>query len=383
MGGAEVHGLYVHLPFCARRCHYCDFNTYAGLESLVPAYVEALKADLDACLAQGLKAAPGGLRSVYFGGGTPTLLAPEQLAEALAAAAAGFGLASGAEVSVEANPGTVDAGSLARLRDAGFNRISFGFQAAQDRHLEALGRVHSAEDSIRAWKAASAAGFTSMSLDLMFGLSGQTRAEWDESLEWALALNPDHVSFYGLTVEPGTRFHRLATEGLLPLPGDEPQAQWYEAGVEVLGAAGLSQYEISNFAREGKASVHNSLYWRNLDTLGLGAGAWSYLGGERSGRIRSPQAYIDAVASGRSPVADSERLEGRAARGEAAMLALRMNEGISLGEWERRTGTEFLGEFGEVLAPAFRAGCLERVGERVRLTARGRLVSNEVFAALL
>lgn len=378
-----IQGLYIHIPFCERRCHYCDFNTYEGMIDLAPAYVRAVAEDIKLCADAGMRASEGGLGSVYFGGGTPSLLEAGELLALLRAAEKHFGLAPGAEVTVEVNPGTADGAKLAALRQGGFNRVSFGFQAAQDSHLLALGRVHTAAQSDGAWAAARGAGFDNMSLDLMFGLSGQTLPQWRESLEWGLARRPEHVSFYGLTVEAGTRFGALSSQGRLPLPDDESQATMYELGQELLAGAGLRQYEISNFALPGREAAHNRLYWLNADTLGVGAGAWSFVDGERGGRIRGPKAYIGAVAEGRLPTAGSERLEGRAARAEAAQLLLRMNQGLDLEAWRAARGLEFLGEFGNALTPAFSADCLERSGGSIRLTAKGRLLSNEVFVALL
>jgi oxygen-independent coproporphyrinogen-3 oxidase len=378
-----IHGLYIHIPFCERRCHYCDFNTYEGMDDLKGAYVQAAIRDIQASAALGMRAVEGGLRAVYFGGGTPSLMAPEQLLALLDAARSSFGLVPDAEVTTEVNPGSAMEPRLRQLRQGGFNRVSFGFQAAQDRHLQALGRVHSAAQSDEAWNAARAAGFDNMSLDLMFGLSSQTRADWDESLAWALKRKPEHVSFYGLTVEPGTRFHHWQGQGRLPLPDEGEQAAMYEAGVSALAGAGLAQYEISNFARSGREAVHNRFYWRNQDTLGIGAGAWSFVDGERSGRLKQPQAYIDALAAGRDPRTDRERLAGREARGEAALLALRMNEGLDLAAWQEQHGISLESEFGAALSKPREAGCLNEVDGRLRLSAKGRLLANEVFQSFL
>jgi oxygen-independent coproporphyrinogen-3 oxidase len=378
-----IHGLYIHIPFCERRCHYCDFNTYEGMEGLKESYTRAAIKDIQACAAAGMRAVDGGLKAVYFGGGTPSQMEPEQLLALLAAAKASYGLADGAEITTEVNPGSAMQGKLRQLREGGFNRVSFGFQAAQDRHLQALGRVHSAAQSDEAWDAARGAGFDNMSLDLMFGLSEQTHAEWEESLAWALQRAPEHVSFYGLTVEPGTRFHHWQGQGRLPLPDEGAQADMYEAGVAALAGAGLAQYEISNFARPGREAVHNRFYWRNQDTLGIGAGAWSFVDGERSGRLKQPQAYIDALAAGRDPRTERERLTGREARGEAALLALRMNEGLDLGAWQAEHGVSLESEFGAALAKPRQAGCLDEAGGRLRLSPRGRLLANEVFQAFL
>jgi oxygen-independent coproporphyrinogen-3 oxidase len=378
-----IHGLYIHIPFCERRCHYCDFNTYEGMDDLKAAYTDAVIADIRACAERGAAAVDGGLKSVYFGGGTPSQMAPEQLLAMLEAARAAFGLAADAEVTSEVNPASALRPRLEALRRGGFNRVSFGFQAAQDRHLQALGRVHSAAQSDEAWDAARAAGFGNMSLDLMFGLSGQTRDEWAESLAWAVWRKPEHVSFYGLTVEPGTRFHHWQGQGRLPLPDEGAQADMYEDGVAALAAAGLAQYEISNFARPGREAVHNRFYWLNRDTLGVGAGAWSFVDGERYGRLKQPRAYIDAAAAGRDLKTDAERLDGRAGRGEAATLRLRLNEGLDYGAWREEFGVDFEGEFGPELRRFHDAGCLESGQGRLRLTAKGRLLSNEVFTALL
>lgn len=378
-----IEGLYLHIPFCERRCHYCDFNTYEGMTDLAQDYCAALAQDLRASAAGGPGPVAGGLRSVYFGGGTPSLLEPDLLLGLLEQARASFGLAQDAEVTVEVNPGTAQTAALERLRLGGVNRISFGFQAAQDRHLQALGRIHSAAQSDEAWHQARAAGFDNISLDLMFGLSGQTMEEWCQSLDWALERAPEHVSFYGLTIEPGTRFHHWRGQGHLPLPDDDLQADMYEAGVAAMDRAGLAQYEISNFARPGRKAMHNQMYWRNVNTLGLGAGAWSFVDGERSGRIKQPQAYIQALAQGRDPRVERERLQGREARAEEATLALRLNEGLDLAAWQQRHGRGFDEEFGPDLDQPWRAGYLQRREGRLSLTRQGRLLSNQVFISLL
>jgi oxygen-independent coproporphyrinogen-3 oxidase len=378
-----VSGLYIHIPFCAKRCHYCDFNTYEGQEDLAGDYVKALIADLGQSVAAGAQAVDGGLRSVYFGGGTPSLLEAAQVRSLLEAVAGTLGLAPGAELTLEVNPGTADLEKFKALRACGINRLSFGFQAKQEKHLQALGRIHSASESEGAWLLAREAGFDNLSLDLMFGLSEQTLEEWRESLAWALERRPEHISFYGLTVEPGTRFHQWQGQGKLPLPGEDLQADMYELGVKTLAEAGLAQYEISNFARAGRSSVHNQFYWRNQDTLGLGAGAWSFVDGQRYSRSKMPSAYIAEVAQGRLGSPQAESLQGFDARAEAAFLALRLNEGVDLGEWRRRYGVDLIEEFGPRMAKSLKAGCLEQVGGRLRLTDSGRLLANEVFSALL
>lgn len=378
-----ISGLYLHIPFCAKRCHYCDFNTYEGQESLVDDYVRALVLDLQQSVAQGAHSVEGGLRSVFFGGGTPSLLRAGQVADILRSVRKQLGLAPGAEVTLEVNPGTADLSKFEALRAAGINRLSFGFQAKQEKHLQALGRIHDAQQSVLAWQLARQAGFDNLSLDLMFGLSDQTLEEWQESLAWALALEPEHLSFYGLTIEPGTRFHQWHEQGRLPVPGEELQATMYEVGVAALAQAGLEQYEISNFARPGRASVHNQFYWTNDDTLGLGAGAWSYVDGRRYSRSKMPSAYIAEAQNGAVGRSVPEVLQGREARAEAAFLELRLNRGVDLARWRQRYGVDLVEEFGPNLKKSLMAGCLEQSDGHLRLTPSGRLLANEVFTELL
>jgi oxygen-independent coproporphyrinogen-3 oxidase len=376
----KIEGLYLHIPFCAKRCHYCDFNTYEGMESLAPQYCEALVKDMDLSLAAGSQ---GPLKSIFFGGGTPSLLEPKFIASLIDAAQQRFGFEEGIEITLEANPGTADLQKFAAYREAGVNRISFGFQAMQDSHLSDLGRIHSSGESAAAWGLARKAGFENMSLDLMFGLPGQSLAQWRESLDWALSFGPQHLSFYGLTLEPGTRFHSLHEKGLLALPEEDLQADMYEQGIAALAKAGLRQYEISNFALPGKESRHNQLYWRNRPTLGLGAGAWSYVGGERTGREKNPYKYIEGVLAGRLPIKERECLDGPKARAEAVYLGLRLNEGIDLGLWKEETGFDFMEEFGTVAKGLAESGLLELDERRIRLSSKGFPLSNQVFAAFL
>jgi oxygen-independent coproporphyrinogen-3 oxidase len=222
-----------------------------------------------------------------------------------------------------------------------------------------------------------------MSMDLMFGLPEQSMAEWKESLEWALEMKPEHLSFYGLTIEPGTRFHHLHEQGMLPLPEEGLQAEMYEFGIARLASAGLKQYEISNFARPGRESVHNRLYWKNRETLGLGAGAWSYVSGERFSRLKNPRAYIEAVESGAKLVAESERLEPAKARGEALYLGLRLREGVDLAAWERDYQSDFLASYGKEAKNMVDLGVLEWDEKRLKISEKGLSVANRVFEAFL
>jgi oxygen-independent coproporphyrinogen-3 oxidase len=371
-----IEGLYLHIPFCARRCAYCDFNTYEGLEALIPSYVAALSADL-ARSALGDDGAA--LKSVFFGGGTPSLLPPELVAELLLRVRQAFPRAQALEASLEANPGAVEASSFKALRRAGINRLSLGVQASQDRALKALGRIHDSAQAERAVRLAQEAGFERLSVDLMFGLPGQSMQEWQQSLDWALGLGLSHISFYGLSVEPGTRFHALQAQGRLELPEEGLQADMYLAGVARLAAAGLVRYEISNFAKPGQACQHNRLYWLNRDTLGLGAGAWSFLKGERFGRTRDPKAYVQELAKGPASRQECQRLKGLASRGEAAYLRLRLAEGVDLAGWEQEFQRSWDSDFNGQTSALLAKGLLQRQEARLFIPDQALPLANEVF----
>jgi oxygen-independent coproporphyrinogen-3 oxidase len=371
-----IEGLYLHIPFCARRCAYCDFNTYEGLEALIPRYVEALAADL----ARSTRGEEGeALKSVFFGGGTPSLLPPERVASLLVRVRQAFPRAKELEVSLEANPGAVEAGSFEALRQAGVNRLSLGVQAIQDRALKALGRIHDAAQAERAVRLAQAAGFERLSVDLMFGLPGQSMQEWEQSLDWALGLGLAHISFYGLSVEPGTRFHALQAQGRLELPEEGLQADMYSLGVQRLASVGLARYEVSNFAKPGHACQHNRLYWLNRETLGLGAGAWTFMGGERFGRTRDPKAYAQELDAGPARKQESESLKGLAARGEAAYLRLRLAEGVDLASWAKEFDRDWDADFNGQTSALLAKGLLQRQGGRLYIPDQALPLANEVF----
>lgn len=372
------HAVYVHVPFCARKCAYCDFNAYAGAEALIPAYVDALVREVDACVPRAC-AAP----TVYLGGGTPTLLEVEQAAALLAAVRRGFAVDPGAEITIEANPTSADAARFARLRALGFNRISIGVQAFDDGLLAAMDREHTGAQAERAVTAARAEGFGNVSIDLMFGFPGQSLAMWEETLGRALELGTDHVSLYSLTIEPGTRFERLHAGGKLTLPPEDDQVQMYELAVDALARAGLERYEVSNFARPGCEARHNMTYWRNEPYLGFGAGAVSYSGGTRWTNEKHPARYIARVRSGAPLAVTSETLDHRASAGETAMLGLRMARGLDLIALRRRYGEPVTTELLRRLDGAIARGLVVLDATSARMTAAGFLLANEVAVDLL
>jgi oxygen-independent coproporphyrinogen-3 oxidase len=387
--------LYIHIPFCDHRCAYCDFNAYAGLDSLMPRYVAALAAEI-AAWAQLLGPRP--LATVFFGGGTPSLLPLPLLARVVDAVRAAFPVLADAEWSLEANPGTVDAVSLRGLRALGINRLSLGVQSFDDAELRRLDRIHDAATAEAAYHAARAAGFANVNLDLMFGLAGQDLASWERTLRRALALQPEHLSLYALTVEEGTPLAHQVARGLAPEPDPDLQAAMYAHAQALLATAGYEQYEISNWARPGLACRHNLVYWRDGEWLGVGAGAHSHLAGRRLAAVRSPVAYVrrvlamegDAVpcdaGASRVPfpwIAFVEEPEPATAMADYVTLALRLSEGLSLSAFAHRFGVAFETVFGEALADLTRLGLLVRDGDRLRIPPTARFLAGEVQARLL
>lgn len=382
--------VYVHVPFCFAKCHYCDFNAYGGRMALEPAYVDALLSELGwwrDLLGQRR------VTSVAFGGGTPGDLAPGNLIAVLEAVRELAGeWDRDAEVTLEANPGTIADPALAALARAGFRRISFGVQSFDPEELRFLDRVHSPEAAAAAVVAARCAGFEHINVDLMYGLPNQTCERWQRSLERAVCLPIDHVSCYALTVEEGTRLARWVAAGRVRLPESDHVADQYELACEVLARHGFEQYELSNWARPEGRSRHNLAYWTDGEYLGLGAGAHGYVDGVRYENVAHPRAYVGSLlgacegqgARRRTPaIAREERPDPCTALVDWVALRLRLIEGFSGGEFQRRFGRPLREYFPEAYERLMAAGVLEGEGDRIRLSARGRLLHSEVVASLI
>lgn len=332
-------GIYVHVPFCATRCGYCDFNTYTASELAGgisrDTFAEQALAELRLAR-QVLGADAGPVQTVFVGGGTPTLLPPESLARVLGAIDEEFGLAPGAEVTTEANPDSVDARSLSVLREAGFTRVSIGMQSAVPSVLATLDRTHTPGRAAAAVAEARAAGFEQVSLDLIYGTPGETEADWDATLDEALGAAPDHISAYGLIVEPGTRLAAQVRRGELPAPDEDTMAARYAVADARLSAAGLHWYEVCNWARRGDVSLdyacrHNVGYWDGGDWWGVGPGAHSHVDGVRWWNVLHPSAHAARLQLGASPAAGRERLSHDERRFEAIMLTSRLRSGTDVG----------------------------------------------------
>lgn len=370
-------GLYIHIPFCRRKCTYCDFVSYAGREALFALYVDAVHREMTLCCESWNDVR---FTTLYIGGGTPTVLSPAALGGLIGAARRPGGLGADAEITVEANPGTLDAAALSLLRQAGVNRLSLGAQSFDPAMLRLLGRIHTADQIGQAVQMAREAGLDNLNLDLMFGLPAQSPEAWQADVHAALRLDVPHLSLYALTLEDGTPLQRRIAAGELPQPDDDLAADMYEWAEETLERAGYEHYEISNWARPGHACQHNLIYWRNRPYLGLGAAAHSWWGGRRWANVTDPQAYIAALQDGQRPVAASEDIDVRSEMGETMMMGLRLvQEGVSAAAFERRFGMGLYQVYGREIAELMDEGLLEQVGDSVRLSWRGHLLGNRAF----
>lgn len=358
-------GLYVHVPFCASRCGYCDFNTYLPGEATREGYLPAVKAEIALARAQ---VGPRTLSTLFLGGGTPTLLEAEELGEIVTAVTESFAAEPGLEVTAEANPETVGPEYFDALLEAGVTRVSIGMQSAAPHVLATLDRVHTPGRATQAAREARAAGFAHVSLDLIYGTPGESDDDWRTTLEAALRAEPDHVSAYGLIVEPGTRLAAQVARGELPAPDEDAMARRYELADAELNRAGLRWYELCNWARDDSSrSRHNLGYWRSDDWWGIGPGAHSHHAGERWWNIKHPARWAAALAAGRSPRAGSERPGPEERTLERVMLELRLAEGMPAGELDP-----------DATAAAAADGLIDVVAGRAVLTLRGRLIADTV-----
>ncbi|MCL4527933.1 MAG: radical SAM family heme chaperone HemW [Chloroflexi bacterium] len=389
--------LYFHIPFCAHRCAYCDFNTYAGQESLIPAYVEALCKEIEFL---GLHAPERiSVHTVFFGGGTPSLLSPKQFELILRSIRDDFDLVENAEITMEANPGTVSLDDIKELHALGVNRISFGVQSANAEELRMLERAHNFFDVIEAVASARKAGFDNLNLDLIYGLPEQTLQAWQMTVKRILDLQPEHISAYALTLEHGTPFGRWAARGWRPVPDPDLAAEMYEWASEAFEAAGYIQYEISNWSKPSRECVHNLQYWRGLPYLGLGAGAHGYANGYRYSNVLRIKTYIERLKIDHrslntdfplSPaVVNHHRQTFHDDMSEYMITGLRLTrDGIAASAFRQRFGRELPDVYSSETKELIRLGLLEwheetseglNSSEVLRLTRRGRLLGNQVF----
>jgi oxygen-independent coproporphyrinogen-3 oxidase len=374
----SVVGIYLHIPFCASICPYCNFTRGLLDDALKGRYVSALEEEIRA--ARGDRA---GADSIYFGGGTPSLLDPAEVSRVIRACRASFDVTASAEVTLEANPETVTARSLAGYREAGVNRLSFGVQSFHDEELQRLGRLHDAETSRRAVETARKAGFDNISLDLMLWLPQQTTVQLMESVDRLAEVGPEHASLYLLELYPNAPLRdEMARKGWSLAP-EEDAVSMYLGAMERLESAGYQQYEISNVSRPGRRSHHNLKYWTGGEWVGFGCGAHSTRGGVRWKNVAATGEYIGRVESGVGPVTDSRPLSRAEQLEEALFMGLRLADGVDLGPVGARHGVDVWARYGSRLAPYVEAGLLVHEAGRLRLTRRGMLLANEVMSAFV
>ncbi|MGA7192361.1 MAG: radical SAM family heme chaperone HemW [Anaerolineales bacterium] len=387
------YSLYFHIPFCTHRCAYCDFNTYAGQEDSIPAYADALCKEIESI---GQRFSDGNkVHTIFFGGGTPSLLSPNQFELIFRSIRKYFNLTENVEITIEANPGTVSLEQLRKLYTIGINRISFGVQSANAEELQMLERAHDFFDVINSVSWARTAGFENLNLDLIYGLPEQTLQTWQLTVKRILDLNPNHISAYALTLEHGTPFGRWSKRGLLPLPDPDLAADMYEWASDVFESAGYLQYEISNWAKPNRECVHNLQYWRGHPYLGFGAGAHGYANSFRYSNVLRIKTYIDRLSTldARLPnpefllspaMVNQHRQTARDDMSEYMMTGLRLTrEGIAAPAFRQRFGCELKDVYQKEIDELIHLGLLEWNKESLRLTTRGRLLGNQVFMRFL
>ncbi|MFC1925723.1 radical SAM family heme chaperone HemW [Chloroflexota bacterium] len=366
--------LYIHVPFCRRKCAYCSFVSYERCEADIPAYINTLKEELI------WRAGGERVRSIYFGGGTPSLLSAGQVADILSTVDSLFIIDDAVEVTLEANPGTVDITYFADIRALGVNRLSIGVQSLNDGELELLGRIHRGVDAREALRFARDSGFDNLSVDLIYGLPGQRMMDWQNTLEEIIQIGPDHLSLYGLTVEAITPIAMAIEEKSLPSIDPDLSADQYELAEDLLAAHGYHHYEISNWARLGMECYHNTVYWQNLPYLGVGVAAHSCLGGHRLANTTDIGNYLQAFSNDLQAMPESdEEISPQLQLAETVILGLRMCRGVCLDDIRNRFGLDLPGHYSGRIEELVSYGLLEYNDRYIRLTRRGRLLSNEVL----
>lgn len=391
-------GLYVHVPFCKTKCPYCDFNTYQGIEGQMPDYLQAVTAEVRLW---GEALGHPQVRTVFFGGGTPSYLPEGDLAAILEAAAAAFAIDGDAEITIEANPGDLDDGACRSLLAQRVNRLSIGVQSLDNGLLQLLGRRHSADEAMAAFRTARDAGLDNVNLDLMYGLPHQGLAQWEDTITRLAALSPEHISLYALTLEEGTPMRVWANQGRIPEPDPDVAADMYDLARQVLSGGGYHHYEISNWARTGRESQHNLVYWRNEPYLGVGPGAHSRLGEYRFWTVLSPRDYAaraaewsegrarpwDALAEAElreaRTVAGWERIDHATSCSETMFLGLRLLDGLDLSRASAAASEDLAGRYEREIEELLAMGLLLREGETLRLHPSAYLVANQVFTRFL
>lgn len=365
--------LYIHIPFCRRRCKYCSFVSFDSIEDNIPAYVNAVKKELE------LRSCDCHIRSIYFGGGTPSLLSIRQLTEILSSIDKYYTIADNAEITIEANPGTVDYKYLEGIKAAGINRLSLGIQSFNDAELQMLGRTHSSKEAVEAIKEVREAGFDNLNIDLIYGLPGQTVGDWKKNLLKAIKVNPEHISLYALTLEHEEALFKEIKSGKLPEISADTSASQYELAEDLLQKHGYKHYEISNWAKPGRECRHNLVYWQECAYIGAGVAAHSYVGKRRTGNTGDLDKYIASLSQNSLPPLEvNEEITPELEIAESIILGLRLCDGICLQDFEKRFGVDIMKRYSHQIEELLDFELIE-IDKNIRLTLQGRLLGNEVF----
>lgn len=373
----SAYSLYVHIPFCKKKCAYCDFPSYDGRDELIPQYLDALNFELEYYYSLYKRPA---VRTIYVGGGTPTLLADEQLSTLFTTIKNDFDIENGAEITIEANPGTITREKLKTLINAGVNRLSLGAQTFNNSHLKKIGRIHNDREIIDAFNMAREAGFENINLDLIFALPGESMKDWQESLAKAIKLNPEHISTYNLQLEEGTPLHAEKLKGGLKLPDEGTELEMYKYAIKYLEDNGYSHYEISNFAKPGRECRHNLIYWTMQNYIGAGAGAHSFIDNARTANSPSLEKYL---TKDMAAIKTEHRNTKKESMQEMIFLGLRLIQGFNIGDFTNRFGISMREIYKKELAELIDEGLIELNGKNIRLTENGLFLANEVFKRFL
>ena len=370
-------GLYLHFPYCISKCPYCDFNSYQLEEAnQIYSYISALYREITA-YSQKLKT--GNIKTVYLGGGTPTILSGTQIFNILKFCEDKFTIDKNAEITIEANPGTLDGEKLKLLIESGINRLSLGAQSFNNVFLKKLGRIHNAQEIIDSYFLAREIGFANINIDIMFALPDQTIEDLQDTLKKAVSLKPDHLSLYNLTIKPGTEYYREYKRGKLNLPTEDEEYDMYNWVIDFLEENDFEHYEIANFARPHKRSMHNLIYWQNKPYLGIGAGAYSYIRGYRYMNYENPAKYIKETMSDKLPLDNGERLSLRKRMIETIILGLRTKDGVGYKKFKKRFGVSLNDIFCKQINKLVNLGLLEKSYVKIKLTRDGIFLANAVF----
>ena len=370
-------GLYLHFPYCVAKCPYCDFNSYQLKEdNQISSYISALYQEITA---YSKKLKKSNIKTIYLGGGTPTILSGAQICNILEFCKDKFTIDKNAEITIEANPGTLDGEKINMLLESGINRLSLGAQSFNNLFLKKLGRIHNTQEIIDSYYLAREAGFNNINIDIMFALPEQTTEDLQATLKKAVSLKPDHLSLYNLTIKPGTEYYKEYKRGKLKLPTEDEEFDMYNWAINYLEENGFEHYEIANFARPHKRSEHNLIYWQNKPYLGIGAGAFSFIRGYRYMNYENPARYIKEIVSGKLPIDNGEKLSLRKRMIETVILGLRTKDGVSYKKYKSRFGFALNDIFPQQITKLVNLELLQKDDCKIKLTRRGIFLANTVF----